>query len=146
MRHEEHTSEHPSEWEKFLSFTIANPKIPIVLWFYGILIKALTLMWLGYGAARGLVVLSEHGPPETFLMVLFQLLAAVILYFLGDGLCHGERLSVYGLATLCAVAIIIAIWSSKMGYRTEPWILTAAIVFLFVPPVFSGFKNIRLLH
>ena len=111
MQSTEHTSDCPSEWRKFLTFTRANPKVPIIIWFYGVLIKALTLLWLGYGVTRAIIILSEHGPPDVFLMVMFQILAATTLYLLGDGLCHGERTSVYGLAALCAVAIIIAIWS-----------------------------------
>jgi hypothetical protein len=146
MRRNGQTSEYPSEWQRFLTFAPANPDVPIVIWFYGILLKALTLIWLGYGVTRGVIILADHGPPEAFLLVMFQLLAATILYFLGDGLCHGEKNSIYGLTTLCAVTIIVAIYALKFGYHIEMRVLTGAIFLLFVPPIFSGFKNISLFH
>ena len=103
-----------SDLRKFLTFTIANPKVPLIIWFWGILIKSLTIMWLVYCCCRGIMILVDQGPPEAFLMILLQTTAATILYFLGDGLCHGERSAL-------------------------------SIFLVFIPPLVSGFRNLRLL-
>jgi len=134
-----------SELRKFLSFTIANPKVPLIIWFWGILIKSLTIMWLVYCVCRGIMILVDQGPPEPFLMILLQTTAATILYFLGDGLCHGERSAVYGLGALCIVAILIAIASGRYGYHLQMGFLVSSIFLLFIPPLISGFRNMKLL-
>jgi hypothetical protein len=133
----------PSEIKRFLTFAPARADIPVVIWFYGILLKALTLLWLGYGVTRAIMILGDKGPPEAFLVVMFQILAATILYFLGDGLCYGERNAVFSLAALSIVAIVIAAYALKFGYRLETGTLVGVIIILFFPPVFSGFRNLR---
>jgi hypothetical protein len=138
--------ESQSELRKFLSFTISNPKVPLLVWFWGILIKSLTILWLGYCVVVGLMILIEHGPPEPFLIILFQATAATILYFLGDGLCLGEKSAVYGLGALCIVAIIVAIASGRMGLHMQMGLLISSIFLLFVPPLVSGFRNMELLE
>ena len=134
-----------SELRKFLSFTIANPKVPLIIWFWGILIKSLTIMWLVYCCCRGIMILVDQGPPEPFLMILLQITAATILYFLGDGLCHGERSALYGLGALCIVAILIAVASGSYGYHLQMGILISSIFLVFIPPLISGFRNLKLL-
>ena len=138
--------EKPSELRKFLSFKIANPKVPLLIWFWGILIKALTILWLGYCVCVGLIILMEHGPPEPFLIILFQATAATILYFLGDGLCHGEKSALFGLGALCVVAIIIAIASGRYGYHLQMGLLISSSFIVFVPPRYSGFRDLELLE
>jgi hypothetical protein len=137
--------EQPSELRKFLSFTIANPDVPIIVWFWGMLIKALTICWLGYAVCRGIMILIDQGPPELFLMVLFQATAATILYFLGDGLVQGEKSALWGLAALCGVAIIIAIASGRYGYQVQMGVLISVILLLFLPPLYSGIRNLKCL-
>jgi hypothetical protein len=134
------------EVRKFLSFTIANPDVPIIIWFWGILIKSLTIIWLVYVICKGTIILIDHGPPEPFLIVLFQATAATILYFLGDGLCHGERSAVYGMGALCLVAILIAFASGRYGYHLQMGLVISAILLVFIPPIFSGFRNLKLLN
>ncbi len=139
------SSGHSAELRKFLSFTISNPDVPIIVWFWGLLIKALTICWLVYAVCRGIIVLIDQGPPEAFLMVLFQLTAATILYFLGDGLVNGERSAVFGLGVLCGVAIIIAVASGSYGYHLQMGVLISAIFLVFLPPLYSGVRNLKLL-
>ncbi len=141
----ENKPEEQSELRKFLTFTIANPKVPLIIWFWGILIKSLTIMWLVYCSCRGIMILADQGPPEAFLMILLQTTAATILYFLGDGLCHGERSAVYGLGALCILAILIAIASGRYGYHLQMGLLVSSIFLVFIPPLVSGFRNLKLL-
>ena len=117
-----------------------------MIWFYGMLFKALTLTWLGYGVARGTLILIDHGPPEAFLIVMFQILAATIIYFLGDGLCNGERTSVFGLAMLFLTSIVVAVYSFKFGYHLDKGLLAGVITVLFIPPIISGIKNFKMLN
>ena len=145
MQHNGQTSNFSSEWNNFWTLTISNPRVPLVIWFYGMLFKALMLTWLGYGAARGILILIDHGPPEAFLMVMFQILAATIIYFLGDGLSNGERTSILGLAALFLTTIVVAVYSFKFGYHIDKGLLISGIFFLFVPPIFSGLRNFRML-
>ena len=145
MRDNGQVSNAASEWSQFWTLTISTPRVPIMIWFYGMLYKALTLTWLGYGVARGVLILYEHGAPEAFLIVMFQILAATIIYFLGDGLCNGERTSVFGVGILFLTTIVIAVSAVRLGYHIDRALLAGAMTVLFVPPIVSGIKNFRVL-